>query len=424
MLAWVRAGGALPSTRILIWLALALLIAGLATMVLGVARQAGGAEAGTAEAGAATPGAPRQWRWVVVAASPIVYIGLLTAFAFFRGGSIAAQVLDAIPMSLSMLGISMLGATVTRRGPGKYCTRCGYELSPEMEAESRDDSRCPECGARWLAKGGTVKGKRTIRKGVVATALVLAIAPFAFIIAKVGNPVLQTAVLKLLPTDSLISEVTAAPRGFTMDEWAVLSTRTLSPIQKATLAEGLLDLRAQRQYLSSDAEGWMEAEALAGTLPQQIRHRYFSEMFRVWIDAPDRAKAGQPLSIGLGSEHRGTLRTPSVTTLQTFVCFAGFRTGDGTDPASRGTKPEFAIRFGRLSRSFGKIEPNATPGPTLELSPAAGPLRITAEYWLVVAPPAVMAGGLTWNSDGSLAVPAGSAWTERITVTKDIVVEP
>lgn len=414
MLVWVRAGGALPSTRILIWLALALVIAGLATMALSVTRRTGIAE----------PGALRQWRWVAVAASPIVYIGLLTAFATFRGGSIAAQVLDAIPMAFSMLGISMLGATVTRRGPGKYCARCAYELSPEMEAESRDDSRCPECSARWLARGGTVRGKRHIRKGVVATGLVLAIAPFAFIIAKVGNPVLQTATLRLLPTDSLITEVTAAPRGFTMDEWAVLSTRTLSPVQKATLAEGLLDLRAKRQYLSSEAEGWMETEALAGTLPQPIRDRYFTEMFSLWIDAPDRAKAGQPLSIGVGSEHRGTLRTPLVTKLQTFVCFAGFRTGDGTEPAARGTKPEYAIRFGRLSRSFGKTETNATPGPTLELSPAAGPLRVTAEYWLVVAPPAVMAAGLTWNPDGSLAVPAGAAWAERILTTKDIVVEP
>jgi hypothetical protein len=204
----------------------------------------------------------------------------------------------------------------------------------------------------------------------------------------------------------------------------VLGTRSLSPAQELTLAQGLLAQRDRVQYLSREAEAWLETEVLAGTLPAAVCERYFRGMLRMWIDAPDRAKAGEPLSIGLGSDHRGTLYSPGSTKLQVFVCFNGFQIGDSPDRLARATGYAFAIGYGRVSDSFGMRQINNATGPVVEITPGAGKLAIKGDYWLIVAPPAAVAAGLTWNADGSLAVPPGTAWAERVNIKKEIVVEP
>jgi hypothetical protein len=364
------------------------------------------------------------------------FLGLLAPAAFYQvvmlshaaagGGSLLAGMLKAAPMTVFFLGFGVASLAVRKVGDEVSCAKCGYAMDAEIQAIDDPEQRCSECGAFWKRPGGFVRGRKQILKWPIAVAAILLVCGVGLMFSPFYRG-LGARQFALLPTSSLIREVTATG-SFTYDEWAVLSNRTLSQKQKLKLAEGLLAKRSKRQYLGNDEEAWFEAAVLNGELPRDIVERYFRGMLEVWIDAPDNATLGRPLSIGLGSDHRGSLRTPSRTTLKVYVIFAGFRVNGG-ELQEAATGPAHGISYGRVRRAWGKLERTITQGgtkpPELDIQPAAaGPLLISAEYWLVVAPPNAFANTSLWQPDGQPQIPPSAAWAERIIIDKTITIEP
>jgi hypothetical protein len=357
-------------------------------------------------------------------------IGAFLPFAIFcilmssmwatRGGSLIAGLMSNSLMAFMFLAMGFGGIVVRRRGTTPRCAKCEYEMDAEAERSEDADARCPECGAFWKRPGGRIRGDKMFQRWPIAAAVVCGGLGLAAMVMQFSG---RAAMARALPTSSLIREVTGAPRGFTMDEWAALAGRTLGDHQKIRLAEGLLRLRERRQYLAREADAWFESAVLAGDLPQELRDRYFSGMLDVFIDAPDRAIPGREISIGLGSDHRGSLSTPGLTTLRVYVIFAGFSI-DGGPPQAAAGAPETGIMFGRVRRAFGRLERTRDPSPMIGVVPEReGEMRVRAEYWLIVAPQEPTR-PVTYDADGVPTVAPGTAWVERRTVEKVIAVEP
>lgn len=363
-------------------------------------------------------GSERSVRWI----GAILPIGGMFVFYFVQAamsrGSFLAAMVSQAPMLLMFAAFACAVLTVRRVGNEPRCAKCEYAMDLEVKSLQDRESRCPECGSFWNRSGGSVQGRKRKSPLMIAAASAFGALCIASMTAKLS---MRAMLPRILPTSSLIREVTAAPRGFTMDEWAALSTRTLTAEQKLLLADGLLELRTRRQYLSRDAEAWFEAAVLARELPSEIAQRYFRGMLDVWIDAPDRAAVGETISIGIGSEHHGSLGTPATTRLRAFVVFAGFSVDDG--PLRHGLdRAAYAINFGRVYRSFGKLERDSDSEPRMKISPESqGTLHIRAEYWLVFAPVAT-AWAVSFGPDGTPVVPPGTVWCEKVVVDRSISV--
>jgi hypothetical protein len=359
-------------------------------------------------------------RWVPVLAGPVGFVGFMSLIALGQGGSFLARLVDILPVCLLILGISLAGLCVYRSSRGKFCIKCGYELSWEVESSSHADSRCPECGALWMLPQATRRGQRQFRPRPLV--LGIAVIGLALVAIRAAFPGGRSALLRLLPTGSIITEVVQAPRGFTMTEWAELSGRRLSPAQERRLAEGLLAQRSRKQYLAREADGWLEAAALAGKLGPALTERYFGEMMNIWLIAPDHAPAGQPITIGLGSEHRGPLGPPA--TLQPFILFEGFRLGEQTGVGRANT---FAggLGFGLESRSFGNVTPGDGPAQRFTLPPGRTRTQAGAAYWLVVMPanPPALGMRVSWTDEGLPVLPPQAVWSRRYELNKAITAD-
>lgn len=149
---------------------------------------------------------------VAVAGACVVTIAMLGG-----GGSKLRLALEAVPMAMAMVGVAAL---------------------------------CP-------------LPRRPLRAAVA----MLLLAPFAAfsILTFAGRPVLASIVVGVLPTDSLVAEVTGQ-ESFTRDAWAELRTRELTVVQHAALVDGLCARDAAALHAGSDAAAWLAAEAAAGRL--------------------------------------------------------------------------------------------------------------------------------------------------------------
>lgn len=154
---------------------------------------------------------------VVVAGACVVTIAMLGG-----GGSKLRLALEAVPMAMAMVGVAAL-----------------FPLP-----------------------------RRPLRAAVA----MLLLAPFAAfsILTFAGRPVLASIVDGVLPTDSLVAEVTGQ-ESFTRDAWAELRTRELTVVQTAALVDGLCARDAAALHAGSDAAAWLVAEAAAGRLTSDQR---------------------------------------------------------------------------------------------------------------------------------------------------------
>lgn len=234
---------------------------------------------------AATTAAPRgrllillrESRWFRLSGAVVVWSLFLVLVSFLNGpGSKLKQALDSAPMAFFAVGLALASDARRRRGTTLRCASCDYDLTgaaPGVEtAPGEHEARCPECGSAWGRRGMTVRGERLWSWRAFAVAALFTLPFFAYTLVPLatGRFAVRRSILALLPTSSLIEEVTRS-RGFTMDDWAELSTRTLSPAQHTRLVRGLMDLDALSLHAWSDPAKWLTAENAAGRLTPEER---------------------------------------------------------------------------------------------------------------------------------------------------------
>jgi predicted RNA-binding Zn-ribbon protein involved in translation (DUF1610 family) len=213
------------------------------------------------------------WRLLVpfVAVAVIVLFGsvvLAGAITFSFTGSL----IRFAPMLLVGIGFSLMAAGVRRRvGDTEHCSACDYEIRPGVDTAAV----CPECGARWLAPGGTVVGRLKRNRILFWVGLVVALGYLAGPLS--GLLLGRSLHLQAMPTAGLIDRVVAVPPGGAAAEWEELSRRVLTVEQEIDLAWGLLDKQLDRGGLSRDAGRWLESTMESGRLPETLVDRYYDE---------------------------------------------------------------------------------------------------------------------------------------------------
>ncbi len=345
----------------------------------------------------------------------------LAAMYAIRGrGSLVAAFAQHAPMATMFAGFGFIGAGRTREGTTPRCAKCEYDLSGAPDRADPAD-KCPECGALFRKGRGMVTGTKTTHPRLIAAGVVLIAVPFIFLAITLGWYV------PYLPTASLIAEVSGAPRGFTMDEWTELGTRTLTPTQETTLARGLLDLRRRRGFLDNTAEAWIEKHALSGTMPADLLERYYGEWLDLWLVAPDSAKVGEWITFGLSSQYRGSIPSPTTgTTLRAVV--VGEELSLGTDEVGRSSEAMYGLRLQPDEVYEYRRKGRARPQALADRSPRArfqvqtpGEHRIRAAAWIVIT--GSSPGEISWSSDGRPVVPL-SVWSRRVELERTVRVNP
>jgi predicted RNA-binding Zn-ribbon protein involved in translation (DUF1610 family) len=213
------------------------------------------------------------WRLLVpfVAVAVIVIVAsvvLAGATAFSFPGSLTRFG----PMLLVGIGFSLMAAGVRRRvGETEHCAACDYEIRPGVDTAAV----CPECGARWLAPGGTVVGRLKRNRILFWVGLVVAVGYLAGPLS--GLLLSRSLHLQAMPTAGLIDRIVAGPPGGATAEWDELRSRVMTVDQEVDLAWGLLEKQLDRGGLSRDADAWLEATMDSGRLPETLVDRYYDE---------------------------------------------------------------------------------------------------------------------------------------------------
>ncbi|MHC4080938.1 MAG: hypothetical protein ACYS15_10705 [Planctomycetota bacterium] len=213
------------------------------------------------------------WRLLVpfLAACGLVIIAII-ALTAATAISFSAALVRFGPLLLAGAGFSIMFTGARRRvGDSEHCAACDYEIRPGVDTAAV----CPECGARWLAPGGTVVGRLKRNRALFWTGLVVAALCLAGPLSGLLSG--RSLHLKATPTSRIIDRIVAAPPGGTTAEWDELATRVLTADQEVDLAWGLLDKRLDRGGLSRDADAWLEATMDSGRLPETLVDRYYDE---------------------------------------------------------------------------------------------------------------------------------------------------
>jgi DNA-directed RNA polymerase subunit RPC12/RpoP len=365
--------------------------------------------------------------WVRVGLALVAFPVMTLWFALFQlvfagpRGSLLVLVLGQVHMGLMFTGMALMGLAVVRGGKEPRCARCAYLLEGAPEGGY---VVCPECGHGLLTEGTIVQGRKRVIWPLLVVGVVVTVAP----ILGIGTLSRGTALMtRYLPTSSLIKEVSAAPRGFTHEEWAEILRRQLSPTQTERLFEGVLELRERKGFTSREAEGWMDQAALSGGVPANMIERYYEGMLRLWIAAPDAVRRSETPTVrfGFGGDFRGNIHTPASSVLQVWFVPEELFVGEQAaamehDPSG----PIYGIQMGTADRSFRGVKRDpvnpASDGPigTVDVQDLAGEtIELRGTGWLYVAPHG------TPPPPADRSIPVGAVWSKRIDLKKTVRIE-
>ncbi len=330
-----------------------------------------------------------------------------------RGGSLLVGVISNAQMGLMFSGFAFIGFAFVRRGDEPRCRKCQYDLAGAPEGGY---VTCPECGASLRFSTAIIKGTRRVITPMIVLGAALVIASFASI-GFLGHG--SATYMPYLPNGALIKEVTVAPRGFTYEEWTELQTRTLTPTETETLFRGMLELRDTKGYVSPEAEGWLDATAIAQAVPADAIEHYYANMLDVWLAAPDVVSRleGGSFRFGFGADHRGNISVPSSAVLRVWF-EPDSLTVDG-QPADMVQDPQQAIagvsmnttdqRRRGAPRDGQTYTSNGPVGRVEVASIATNEVELRGTGWIAVIP----------HGSGS----SGAVWRKRADVRKTVRIE-
>lgn len=217
--------------------------------------------------------------------------------------------------------------------------------------------------------------------------------------------------------------VGATTGGIGVDEDACLRellNRGLTDAMRERLMLALLDHRRAEDDLGQVADGWLETEAIVGDMPDEIRERYFSEMFSFWLEGADTATVGEPYRVVVASRDR---RGFGANACRIWVCYGGVSIDGGM------TWTDSALRW-RDAQMFGNLRYRRSHAPYTigDKAPAVtfnapGQWQVMMRLRLVALPRSGRPSAVEWNTDGSLKLPPGAVWSKEILIDHAVKVE-
>ena len=262
------------------------------------------------------------------------------------------------------------------------------------------------------------KGKHRVKINLLMLVVGLALLlPFFMALSK--GP---SFLLRQMPTAALLDEVQNRPAHSIedvkaiSDAWLVLQERDLSDEQVVNLAEHCLNapqLSGSEEYSIAWSRHLIVRQLIhAGRLPEEMVDRYFTTQLplQLSIIAPDEMRAGDEVGLDIAVD----LPRPSwVGERQRWAFVRGFHIGDSTVPIA--TLDE-VIEAKRLSKCRWL---RRAPGRGADCSKATivasqpGPLTVRFVAWLAVSEQWLEGEPITWQADGTPAMPDGVLWSKR-----------
>lgn len=353
----------------------------------------------------------RRSRWIGAAFTLFIIATYVAISAYTVQAGYQGLVVSTLTSALSALiwigfAVAMFFGTRAVERHRRFCRACRYERATGPAGEEGSGSRCPECGAQWDLPKRTVRGRIAPRPIVIVIGATIIIASLG---VRFVGPDLARVGLRLTPTSRLIVE-TSAKRGFNVDEWAALQTRTLTVEQKVALTDGLLTKRAERNGLVMDDATWIEDSLTREWLPDDLRERYYRETVAATLDGPQRERVGRSFDVTLRVIDRNSFINDPVAS----VVLGGWVIGD--DPSSRS----------RANSATPSVTLAADRPPILTMTATEpGPLRISCTYWLVLQRAGDNAHfAVRWRADDTPELPDSALWIEQHTVDMTVQVDP
>jgi len=359
---------------------------------------------------------------VLAAAAPIlVFSGLIAAAVLIRGQSILGTFFDQLPWVLLTSGMMLIGAGMgVRRGRTRHCRRCTYQMPPSDAPE-----HCPECGAAWTRPGAFVHGASVRRPGVIIAGAVL--------LLLAGTQMFggRTARMFIQPTGVIVGAI-ITDTGWDHLNWSELQSRTLTAAQDARLADGVLDLLEDEQWLAVDGHAWLQQRMANGeATPAQVARYVRDSMTVTGVRATD-ALVGRPLALTLELQRPPPMQLSVAGTWAVYVGDIVLVGPEGTRVSSATTPATAAWPAFRLARSVDTARPTGRGDTTTPVRidvdgpvpSVAGRHRVRVEFWRAIVPRGSNAVPVTRDAEGAVIVPAGVGWAERMVVEQDVEIAP
>ncbi len=358
----------------------------------------------------------RRHRIARLAAMALIMLGL--ALVFFDDPPVVALA-RAIPLVFALTIPYVLSevwaCTRQRVGTEWRCARCGYQRSPH----GPHPVLCPECGAVWGPKGTLVRGRPRLRWPAALGITVVAVA--LMMLSLMRSDRLATAAIRLVPTSGLINAICDPAGGSQRLLWAELNRRTLSAAQRRELAGRLIDqVFRTRPVHRHRALQWLASQIRSGTLDEDLTTRFFTACLKPGLEVSGPATVGQETVCALCVCVRR--RVPLVLLgADVYIVLERF-TIDETPVYPPVPGSWSAIRF--RSDPCGELRVRWTPD-------RPGEYTLRATFQLVVGPvPGFPYPGADWgvlhrrNPDGSFALPAGTLWSQRVVLSRELIIRP
>ncbi len=353
----------------------------------------------------------RRRPWITGLSGFILLAGIHVVFALVAGESVAVRLHDGVPMILAFGSIWLLtgGLAGRREGAERTCTKCRYPQPAEGAGPA-----CPECGADWLAPGGTMQGRMRPRLGP----LVAGVLAFMF-----GMGLMITGGMRpaLMPTGLLVAGL-ATGTGWEFRMWPELGGRTLTPRQRDRLTAGLVSRVEADDHVSVEGHQWLLERLAAGELTAEQRASYLGDAMRLRTVRVETARVGEPLRLLLDVQAPEQLATGTAATWGLLVEAVELGSGDRTDgwDAILGEfrlAEEHAPSHGRRGDRFEVVA--AGPPPA-----AAGPVTVRVHVRRAILPFGTPSLPIRRDATGAPVLPPAVRWSERSTVEHAITVEP
>lgn len=334
----------------------------------------------------------------------VYWIGILVVFMHLldaNAGSIQAVLM--LGFYAFSAGLVLTIASRSFRQPGQIsCERCFYPLVGLTLPTS-----CPECGRAILnlsfaTDRPKLRDKRYLVAGIILTAFGVLTIYVQF--------VKPTWLYAPFPRSMLIP-LAARDR----DAFDRLVGGSLTAAEEQQLLDAMIANSTTSSYRSSFDQGqWIEAQIFAGKLSDQQLDALFMPTTEIEIDAPDRARVGQPVELRLRGKY---VRLPSFSTTPGYY-FRGFVVGDSGTAMGGSNEARFRLY---LTDSEYEREPDV-PVATWTAT-EHGPVRVRARVVLALFPGGGRAARvpIDWSSPDSLFSTA-PVWSHVVDLEHTITV--
>ncbi|MFM7052046.1 MAG: hypothetical protein ACKOYN_07955 [Planctomycetota bacterium] len=314
--------------------------------------------------------------------------------------SVARVVLNALQYGCGFGG--MMIAMVAWTGVGAVrnrCKACGHIVSV-----GRELAPCNECGADLSKAGAVVSGER--RRDGRTAAIGASIAVAAMFLPVVLH---ASLISRVLPMGALMLQYrlgSASTRFAVVEE---ISTRTIDATETRAIADMLIDSARTEPGSALADSAFIGRAALAGTVPEETVARAVRASIAIALEAPDRAKAGEPFRVRVVPQ----FGTDLFQLTHVPVMALG---GIEADGQRFGVAESWQFRSLNGRRRGG--EQAREPVSTLVTVASKGEHRLRIRAWVVLVPSGVRHPEKpSFSIAGELIPPAGSSVHELVAET-------